>query len=73
MDNNTNNINDNGNLDNQAPKNQKGFMSKASDFIDDYRNAGSLKTMAQKYYEENVGSREAFREEFGKSFILEEE
>lgn len=32
-----------------------------------------LKTMAQKYYEENIGSREDFREEFGKSFILEEE
>lgn len=47
MDNNTNNINDNGNLDNQTPKNQKGFMSKASDFIDDYRNVGSLKAMAQ--------------------------
>lgn len=32
-----------------------------------------LKTTAQKYYEEHIGSREQFRMEFGKSFILEDE
>lgn len=31
-----------------------------------------LKRTAQKYYEEHIGSREEFRREFGKSFILNE-
>lgn len=32
-----------------------------------------LKTTAQRHYEEHIGSREQFRQEFGKSFILEDE
>lgn len=32
-----------------------------------------LKRMAQEYYEEHIGTREEFRKEFGKSFILEDE
>lgn len=30
---------------------------------------GSLKRMAQTYYEEHIGTREEFREEFGKSWL----
>ena len=32
-----------------------------------------LKRLAQTYYEEHIGTREDFRKEFGKSFILEDE
>ena len=31
-----------------------------------------LKHIAQRYYEENIGSREDFRREFGKSYLEEE-
>lgn len=30
---------------------------------------GFLKELSQKYYEENIGNREEFRKEFGKSWI----